>query len=296
MITPASTVGAYGLVINQETAFSDKKGRFKERIKKQQLEMLKNYVPLLKQFLEPGEIILLVMRGCSPMTTMEQVTSGSMIYYIKRCTLVVTDRRILHFPSMRDFSPRPSIAQIRYGDVEEIKPSVFLGRFTVKYRSAVRETFLRVKQAAKLKSILPTLTSAGHKPTSIGVRQHLCPKCSAVLTPGVYSCFSCKLEFKNEQRARNISILYPGGGYFYTDHPFVGTVNAIIETGLIAMVVLGFLNMRSGAPDPADGWFQVMFFGSMILLEKLYSMYHAKHYVKEYLPVEKEIRPLKRTT
>ncbi len=293
MIKPASTAETYGLLINRETAFSDKKGRFKERIRKQQLEMLKNYVPLLKQFLEPGEIILLAMRGCSPMTTMERITTGSTIYYLKRCTLVVTERRILHFPAKRDFSPRHSISQIRYGDVEKIKPSVLLGRFTVKYKSAAKETFLSVKQSAKLKSILPALKSAGQRPTAIGVRQHLCPKCRAALTPGVYVCSSCKLEFKNERRARNISILYPGGGYFYTNHPFMGTVDAIVETGLIAMVILGFVNMRSGAPDQADGWLQVIFFGFMIILEKLYSLYHAKHYVKEYLPVEKDIRPLK---
>jgi len=32
----------------QTTAFSENKGNFKERIKKQQLKILKDYVPLLK--------------------------------------------------------------------------------------------------------------------------------------------------------------------------------------------------------------------------------------------------------
>ncbi len=293
MITTASAAETFGLPINQTTAFSDKKGNFKEKIKKQQLKMLKDYVPLLKQFLEPDEEVLLLMRGCSPMSFMEQFTTGSLIYYIKRCTLVVTNRRILHFPAKKDFSPRHSIAQVRYGDVEEIKPSGFLSRFTVKYKNGSKETFLYVKESGKLKSLLPDLRLASQQPTTIGKRHHLCPKCNAVLAAGVYVCSSCRLEFKNEERARKLSIIYPGGGYFYTDHPFLGAGDAVVETFLIFMVLTGLVNMLTGVPEKAVGLFQFIFFGIILGLEKLYSMYHAKHYVKEFIPVEKEVRPLK---
>jgi len=294
MITPASSAETYGLPINQETAFSDKKGNFKERIKKQQLKMLKDYVPLLKQFLEPGEKVLLLMRGCSPMTSMEQFTTGWLIYYIKRCTLVVTNQRILHFPAKKDFSPRHSIAQIRYGDVEEIKPSGFLSKFTVKYKNGSKDTFMYVKESAKLKSSLPDLQPAGQQPTAIGARHHLCPKCNAVLTPSVYTCGSCRLEFKNEQRARKLSIIYPGGGYFYTNHPILGVGDAVAETLLIFMVLMGIVNMLSGVSEKAVGLFQIVFFGFILVLEKLYSVFHAKHYVKEYIPVGTDFRPLKK--
>ncbi len=294
MITSASSAETYGLPMNQETAFSDKKGNFKERIKKQQLKMLKDYVPLLKQFLEPGEEVLLLMRGCSPMTFMEQFTTGWMIYYVKRCTLVVTNRRILHFPAKKDFSPRHSIAQIRYGDVGEIKPSVFLGRkFTVIYKSGKKETFLYVNESAKLKSILPDLQFVGQQPTTIGARHHLCPKCNAALTPSIYVCSSCRLEFKNEQRARKLSIIYPGGGYFYTSHPFLGAGDAFVEAVLTVYVLIGVYNMVLGNRDNTVGLFQFIFFGFLLVLEKLYSLLHAKHYVKEYIPVEKDVRSLK---
>lgn len=291
MIT-ASSAETYGLLINQVIAFSDKKGKFKERIKKKQLEMLKEYVPLLKQFLDPGEEILLAMRGCSPMTSMEQLTTGWMIYYIKRCTLVVTNRRILHFPARKNFSPRHSIAQIRHADVEEIKASSFTSRFTVKYRNGSKETFHYVKESGKLKSILDLLKTPGLQPTATRGRHHLCPKCTTALTPGVYDCPSCRLEFKNEQRARKVSILYPGGGYFYTNHPYLGTGDAIVEILLTVMVLGGLVNMLTGAPEQT-GPFQVVFFGFLLVLEKLYSVLHAKHYVKEYIPVEKDIRPVK---
>src|SRR4030065_1693542 len=107
---------SFGLPFNQEIAFSNPKGKFKERIKKKQLRMVERYAPLLKQFLEPGEEILLVMRGCSPVSLMEQFTTGWIIFLLKRCTLVGTNRMNLDFPSKTNFMPRNSLAQIGSGD------------------------------------------------------------------------------------------------------------------------------------------------------------------------------------
>ena len=295
MITASSSAGTFGLPVNQSIAFSNHKGEFKERLRKKQLEMLEPFVPLLKQFLEPGEEVLLAMRGCSPMSFMEQFTAGWMIYYIKRCVLVVTDRRILHFPAKSNYSPRHSIAQIRYGDVDTIEASTFLSRkFTVKYKNGTKEIFLYVKDTKKLKTVLNDVRMTGHQPTTCGIRHHLCPKCTAPLKVGEYLCPSCKLEFKNERKARNVSILYPGGGYFYTGHPFLGIGDAIVETILIAMVLLSLVELVTGAKDNAASLVGVLFFGIILFIEKLYTVFHAKHYVKEYIPVEKEFQPLRR--
>ncbi len=292
----AATAGGetFGLPIDQATAFSDNKGRFRERIKKQQLKMLREYVPLLKQFLEPGEEVLFVLRGCSPITALEHFTTGWIIYYLKRCTLVVTNLRILHFPAAKNFSPRQSIAEIRYGDVAELKPSAFMGRrLTVKYKNGTKETFLYMKESAKLKSVLARLLLPGQQPTPFGNRHHLCPKCNVALTSGVYRCSSCRLEFKSEERARKVSILYPGGGYFYTGHPFLGAGDAVVEILLTLLVILGVVHMLSGGATRADGVGQFVAFGFLLALEKLYSVYHAKQYVKEFIPVEKNVRPRK---
>lgn len=294
MITTSSSSETFGLPLKQSIAFSNHKGDFKERLKKQQLKMLQPFAPLLMQFLEPGEEVLLAMRGCSPMSFLEQFTSGWVIYYIKRCVLVMTDRRILHFPAKSDFSPRHSIAQIRFGDVDTIKPSTFLGRkFTVKYKNGSKETFLYVKDTPKLKAVLNEIRLAAQQPTPYGIRHHLCPKCTAPLASGEYLCPSCKLEFKNEQKARTLSILLPGGGYFYTGHPVMGIGDAIVETILIVMVLTALVNMVTSA-DSSAAVVQVVFFGVILFLEKLYTIYHAKHYVKEYIPVDKEIQPLRR--
>jgi hypothetical protein len=294
MITASSPAETFGLPVNQSIAFSNHKGEFKERLKKQQLKMLEPFAPLLKQFLEPGEDVLLTLRGCSPMSFMEQFTSGWMIYYIKRCVLVVTDRRILHFPAKSNYSPRHSIAQIRYGDVDTITASTFLSRkFTVKYKNGKKEVFLYVKDTAKMKAVLSEVRISSQQPTTFGIRHHLCPKCTAPLTIGEYLCPSCRLEFKNERKARNLSLLLPGGGYFYTGHPFLGIGDAIVETLLIGMVLMSIVTLVSGEEVDAS-LIGIVFFGVILFIEKLYTVFHAKHYVKEYIPVEKEIQPQRR--
>jgi hypothetical protein len=228
------------------------------------------------------------------MSFMEQFTSGWIIYYLKRCILVVTDRRILHFPAKSNYSPRHSIAQIRYGDVDTITASTFLSRkFTVKYKNGKKEVFVNVKDTTKMKAVLSEVQMSSQQPTTFGIRHHLCPKCTAPLTIGEYLCPACRLEFKNEQKARNLSILLPGGGYFYTGHPFLGTGDAIVETLLIGMVLMSIVTLVSGEEVDAS-LIGIVFFGVILFIEKLYTVFHAKHYVKEYIPLEKDIQPQRR--
>jgi len=284
----------FGLPVNQESAFSTPKGEFRERVKKTQLKALRKYQELLKQFLEPGEEIHLVMQGCSPLSLMEQLTMGRLIYFIRRCTLVVTNKRILHFPATADFSPRHSVAQIRYGDVETIKPSGFLGsRFTVKYRNGVKETFLYVKQSRKLKAILPKLKLAGEPASLFRGRHHLCPRCTVPLEPGVYKCWKCGLEFKSMKTAMALSILLPGGGYFYTGHPFLGIGGAVAEIILLVIAGLSLFSVLFGTADPVGNLVLLAVFGAVFVFEKLLTVYHARHFVKEYIPVDKDFQPLR---
>jgi len=286
---------SFGLPFNQEIAFSNPKGKFKERMKKKQLRMVERYTPLLKQFLEPGEEILLVMRGCSPVSLMEQLTTGWIIFLLKRCTLVVTNRRILHFPSKTNFTPRNSVAQIRYGDVDMIKPSTWMGRkFMVKYKNGSKETFLYVKESRKLKAVLSLLQIQGQPETLLRVRHHLCPKCTAPLNPGIYSCAKCGLEFKNERKAKTLSILLPGGGYFYAGHHFLGMGDAIVEGILLFFVISSLVSLLFGTVDPVNTGVILVIFGVLLVYEKLITIYHARHYVKEYIPLEKDFQPLRR--
>ncbi|GAG81966.1 unnamed protein product, partial [marine sediment metagenome] len=43
--------------------------------------------------------------------------------------------------------------------------------------------------------------------------------------------------FKGKAEARKISIVYPGGGYFYTRHPIMGIADAFVEVSLATLII-----------------------------------------------------------
>ena len=224
-------VDTFGLRINQDVCFTTHNNKLHMGATKRQLKILRDVAPLLKQVLKPDEEILLAVRPASPMSWFEQLTTGWIIYLLKRCVLVFTNKRILHLPTNINFKPKASVAQIPYGDIAEIKVSGFLGRaLKLKYRTGKTEDFNYVEspEFKKLKALLPTLPKGG-QPSEVSERHHLCPRCQARLVKEKFTCPRCQLQFKDGERAIRLSVLYPGGGYFYTGHPVLGLGDAVTE-------------------------------------------------------------------
>lgn len=93
-----SQIDTFGLRINQDVCFTTASNKLHLGTMKRQLKVLKELAPMLKQTLKADEEILLSVRASSPMSWFEQLVTGWIIYYLKRCVLVVTNKRILHFP------------------------------------------------------------------------------------------------------------------------------------------------------------------------------------------------------
>jgi hypothetical protein len=285
-------VDTFGLPINQSVCFTNHKNNLHLGARKRQLKTLRELAPMLKQILQSDEEVLLAVRAASPMSWFEQITTGWVIYLLKRCVLVFTNKRVLHFPTRMNFKPKASVAEICYGDVMEAKASGFLGRaLKLKYRSGKKEDFNYIESPSfqKLKALLPTLPKGG-APAEAGERRHLCPRCRARLTPKTYSCASCRLQFKDGARAIRLSILYPGGGYFYTGHFWLGIGDAIAEALLLIGVIAAGIDALSG--EKPEAWVSVLFFGVALLIEKAETIYHAKHYISEYIPEDEKFLPL----
>ena len=286
------------LPIKGEAAFTNARGKFQEKVKKQQLKYLKEYVNDLQHILEEGEEILLAARGASPFTLVEQLTTGWGIYYIKRCLIVLTDRRILHFPSSYRFKPRDSVAQIRFQDIESFKGK---RRVTFRYKNGTKEIFSQIKNGKRLVQLLKGLITTSSTSSQHGGRQHLCPKCVAPLAKEQFTCPRCRFEFKEPGTAQLYSIFLPGGGYFYTRHPWIGLGDAITELVLIFFTFVFILEyyMSPGREKPL--LLTGLFFGAILVVEKLVTIYHARHFIKEYIPLEKRFnripqpRPVSRT-
>jgi hypothetical protein len=285
-------VDTFGLRVNKDISFTTEKNKPHKATMNRQLQLLRAFAPILKQFLKPDEEILLAVTASSPMSWFEQLTTGWIIFYLKRCVLVFTNKRILHFPTKTNFAPKPSVAQILYGDIAEVRVSGFFGRvLKLKYKTGKKESFNYVAPAEfkKLKAILPSLPKEG-QPSEVSERHHLCPRCGARLLKGKFNCPNCQLQFKDGERALKLSLIYPGGGYFYTRHPFLGVGDAVVEGLLLLVVIAALVDVLAGEGGP-EAWASVVLFGAALIIEKAETIYHAKHYVNEYIPLNDNFVP-----
>ena len=274
-----------GLPVDRSIIFSNDKGTYKQGIEKRQTKLFQK-ISFLKSFLKEDEKILLVTTGCSPMSIMEQFLTGWVVFYLKRSLFVFTNKRIFHIPTKFNYSYRNSIAQILYADCQTIEMK--RGTLVVRYKSQKKEKFYYMggKERKKIKVLFKTISLEGVQ-SKTAERIHLCPRCTKELIKDGYTCNNCRLEFKGKAEAKRISIIYPGGGYFYTGHPWLGIGDAIVESLLLLFVVLALVDALQGGKD---GFGSFVLFSIILALEKAITVYHSNHFIKEYIPREKEIK------
>ena len=276
-----------GLPVNRDIIFSNHKGIYKKGIEKCQTKLFQK-ISFIKPFLKEDEKILLVTTGCSPMSGMEQLLTGWIVFYLKRSLFVFTNKRIFHIPAKLNYSYRNSIAHILYTDCQTI--GMKWRTLAVKYKNGKKEKFYYIagRERKKIKELLKTTSTEGIQSKTAG-RLHLCPSCTKELIENEYVCPNCRLEFKNKDEAKKFSIIYPGGGYFYTRHPLLGIGDAITESILLLIVVISLIDVLQGNKDVFGSF---VFFSIVLTLEKLITVFHSNHFINEYIPKEKEIKSI----
>lgn len=283
----SSSQNLFGLAIDPNILFTNHKNIYKSGIEKRQTKLV-GKVSFLKRFLKEDEKIICVTTGCSPMSILEQWFMGVWIFYAKRCLLVFTNKRILHIPTKTNYSYRNSVAQILYADCQSI---VIKGRtLIVKYRNKKKEKFYHIngRDKKKIKLLIKTIPLEGRQSVA-QTRTHLCPRCAEELVKDKYTCPSCDLVFKDKAEARKISIIYPGGGYFYTRHPILGLSDAFVETFLSALIVTSLIDVAKGVEGSI---FSVVFLGVILAMEKAITVHDSNKFISEYIPIEREINPV----
>lgn len=275
----------FDLPVDCNTLFSDQNGKFKKGLEKRQTKLVEK-LAFLKPFMKDDEKIVLVTTGCSPMSVLEQLVTGWIVYYLKRSLIVFTSRRIFHIPTRSDFSYRNSIAQINYSDCKGI--SMKRSYIEVRYKNGTQEKFIYIdrRERRKIRTLLAATSFDGAHATEEG-RSHLCPRCTAKLVRDQYTCPCCRLVFKNISEGKKISIMYPGGGYFYTRHPVMGIGDALTELLLMVMVVASLIDVLRGN---GNGFVPLAIWGTALIIEKSISVYHATHFIKEFIPIDKVVQ------
>ncbi|UCF42842.1 MAG: hypothetical protein JSV99_09685 [Planctomycetota bacterium] len=264
--------------------FSNHKNIYKPRIEKRQRKLLQK-ITFLPPFMHQGERVLHVTTACSPVSFGEQILTGAIVFVIKRSLFVFTDRRIFHIPTKSNFSYRGSIAQILYADCQKIYTK---GRTLIaEYKNGTKERFTCIasREKAKVKALLKSISLDGQQ-SQAQQRTHLCPRCTNPLVENNFTCPACRLHFKSKTRARRLSIIYPGGGYFYTRHPYFGIADALVETYLLLLLLVALLALP-------ESLFAVIFLAAILTIEKSITVYHANRYVAEYIPLQPDVQPNK---
>ena len=275
----------FGLAIEHEIIFSNHKNVFKPGIKKRQTALAKK-ITFLEKFLQEDEKIFCVTTGCSPMTLLEQLLMGYRIIYLKRCLLIFTNKRILHIPTKTNYSYRNSVSQILYTDCQSIQ---LKGRtLVVNYAGKSKEKFYYIggSENKKIKAFLKTVSFDNPQNTALQTRTHLCPRCTGQLINNEYICQGCGLEFKNKSEGFRISVIFPGGGYFYTGHILLGIADALVETLLTIGVILSFIDALKGVEDAL---LSTIILAIILALEKAITVHDSNKFLDEYIPLKNQL-------
>ena len=283
----AQNLSLFDLPIDPQVMFSNHKDVYKKGVEKRQRKLVEK-ISFIQPFLADDETILLVTTGRSPISVGEQLIMGWIVFYLKRAIFIFTNKRIFHVPTKPDHTYRHSIAQISYADCQSL--AVKGRQFVANYKNGKSEKFQLVGTEKKKISALLQKISLEGQPTDTQHRTHLCPRCTSRLISEQYTCPNCRLQFKSRAEARKISIIYPGGGYFYTRHPFLGLSDAVVEVLLLSWFTIALINAVAGIGGSLEA---AVVYGLVLAFEKLITVYDSNKFIAEYIPAQKNIEPIR---
>lgn len=289
----------HGVRVREDTLFTNHKGAETKRIRKRVEQTVSKLQEILRQTLEPEEVVLYVAHGQAPVSWFEQFTLGWYVYYVTRTALVFTNRRLLHFDVKRNDDWKRMLRAVNWGDIDEAKIKGLLSKnLDLQYRNGKKERYWRHSRedGNKIQLLLEAIFSAGaRESTPAQAMASLCPACLAELIPRVYNCSKCGMAFKDEGTMIRRSLAIPGGGYFYTGHWFLGIGDFLVEAYLLVLVILFALfgvgvlvdtpSQPGEAPLTAEwAWIAAGIFGAILSLEKILTIHHCKRFVRAFLP------------
>ena len=288
---PVQTTNVDQIPLRTDVLFTNK-GEAKERVRKRKTKALEKLRPALLRTLQPGETVFYITEARSPLTILEQLTAAWWTAMLAATAIVVTNKRILFFPTKHNGTWRESVRAVHWGDPEEVKAKgLLIKNVLLRFKNGAKSTYTNFnhgdgKKLAAIASVL--LPAASGEQTAMPGFVQLCPDCRTALTAGQYSCPACNLVFKNEQTMVLRSIFLPGGGYFYTGHPLIALLPAVIE-GILVLDILVLLLAGLGSPVTRRVVFSqlvilAMFWG----LETAITILHCRRYVRDFIPEKRD--------
>jgi hypothetical protein len=278
-----------GVPTRTDVAFSDKSGKEKKAVRQVAEKALKMLGPALRRLLARDEFVVYVANACAPMGPLEQYTFGYFAQFVSRVTLVFTNQRVLAFRVNSDGKWRDSVRGCALGDMRSAKTSGWIvGYLKMQYASGKKESYwaMKSRDRAKLQVVLPKLMADGNPGRGQGM-QPLCPSCGAALVERQYACSGCGQKFRSEESLWWRTFI-PGAAYFYARQTGMGVLHAITDGFLMLyLLMMAFGSFATTATDKKqDAWIAVAFIAFLMLVERCIALFHARRFVREFLPEE----------
>ncbi|MCL5278645.1 MAG: zinc ribbon domain-containing protein [Planctomycetes bacterium] len=284
-----------GLPVDTGILFANHKGVYQRGIEKTKTKLLRK-LGFLANFLDADEKIVFVTTGCSPYSTFELLTMGAVwVSLLKRSLFVFTNKRLFLIPTTWQLDYRGSIAQILYQDCKRLQVSG--SGLVAEYHTGKKDRFPNIpRRDRQIIKHFQFVTGESDQRSETPQRNHLCPNCTQILPTRAVTCPSCGLEFKSRAKSLTRSILLPGGGYFYTGHPFLGACDALGEAYL---VILNLVVLFAGLRGDAEAMATLPVFLVLLAIEKIGTVYHSNSFLAEFIPENLKAllrgRPVQRT-
>ena len=84
------------------------------------------------------------------------------------------------------------------------------------------------------------------------------------------------------------SVFLPGGGYFYTGHPLIAIIPAIVEAFLvleILLILVAGLASPKAVPNLLNG---LLILGIFWALETGVTILHCRRYIRDFIPEKRD--------
>ncbi|MDE3110808.1 MAG: hypothetical protein KGL02_12810, partial [Acidobacteriota bacterium] len=163
---------------------------------------------------------------------------------------------------------------------------------TLQFRNGQKQAYWRfgrgeLKKAVSLIDVLGPHGSG--ELTAVGGMVSLCPGCFAVLSPRVYQCSGCGLQFKDEGNLLRRGLLVPGGATFYVGATGLGAMRALSECILAAACVLIVLPIVFAGPEHRNVAGALLgggFFLLLLAFDKTIAIVFSRQQVRDFLPAK----------
>jgi hypothetical protein len=251
--TRIQATGAATLPVDPSSLYPEPDGLFARRAKARRAKLLAGIEDVLSRALAPGETIRYAARACRYFLG-EYWFGGAAAYYHNATTLVLTDRRLLLVQLDRRGRPGDLKNQVPLAAIRGAGRS-FLAGWRIRLADGTKLSFvaLRAADRKRLEALLPAAEGPKAAEPSL---QHLCPAClravpGAVGATAVCPEPTCRIPFRDPEKAARLSTWVPGLGDLYLRHYLFGALE-FLGSMLMLGVGLALLAEAIANPEPSS--------------------------------------------